>query len=211
MAYKTNTEVLLDAIRQNTASTTLTAESLALDVSVDGLEGLQGTTNTKLDTIEASADALIAANHTDLVALESSQDKFKTITITPTLTGTQYTGNNKVFFATTAIAGAVRRAGTSALLRSIQVINKNTELLDLQFLFFSANTSVGTEYQYNYGGGRFFSLTKVGTLPFEPVMLHADSGTTCYIAGVLSSLGSTDSTTPSMSLGDITIRLGIEY
>jgi len=66
MAYKTNTEVLLDAIRQNTAITNLTADTLALDVSVDGLETLQTAANGLLTTIDADTGALVI----DLAAIE---------------------------------------------------------------------------------------------------------------------------------------------
>ncbi len=67
MDLNTKEQILLDKIVQNTASTSLTADSLALDVSVDGLEGLQGTTNTKLATIGTT----LAAIETDAAAIEA--------------------------------------------------------------------------------------------------------------------------------------------
>ena len=66
MDLNTKEQILLDKIVQNTASTSLTADSLALDVSVDGLEGLQTATNTKLDTLETTLTAI----ETDIAALE---------------------------------------------------------------------------------------------------------------------------------------------
>jgi len=67
MDLNTKEQILLDKIVQNTASTSLTADSLALDVSVDGLEGLQTATNTKLDTLEATLTAI----ETDAAAIEA--------------------------------------------------------------------------------------------------------------------------------------------
>ena len=66
MDLNTKEQILLDKIVQNTASTSLTADSLALDVSVDGLEGLQTATNTKLDTLETTLTAI----ETDAAAIE---------------------------------------------------------------------------------------------------------------------------------------------
>ncbi len=81
----------LNEIATNTANINLNVDTV--EVSVDALEVLQASTNTKLDSIiskngeietslnsilakngeiETSADALIAANHTDLIALEAS-------------------------------------------------------------------------------------------------------------------------------------------
>ena len=65
--YQTNLEILLEKIRENTASTSLTAESLALDVHVDGLETLQGATNDLLTTIDADTGAMVI----DLDAIET--------------------------------------------------------------------------------------------------------------------------------------------
>jgi hypothetical protein len=67
MDLNTKEQILLDKIVQNTASTSLTADSLALDVSVDGLEGLQTATNTKLDTLETTLTAI----ETDAAAIEA--------------------------------------------------------------------------------------------------------------------------------------------
>ena len=61
---------VLDTIATNTANIKISTDSVNLNV--DTLEALQTSTNTKLDTIETSADALISANHTDLVAIEAS-------------------------------------------------------------------------------------------------------------------------------------------
>ena len=69
MDLNTKEQILLDKIVQNTASTSLTADNLALDVSVDGLEGLQTATNTKLDTLETTLTAI----ETDAAALEVLQ------------------------------------------------------------------------------------------------------------------------------------------
>ena len=55
--YQTNIEDLLERIRKNTATTNLSAESLALDVHVDGLETLQAATNTLLTSILAAQNA----------------------------------------------------------------------------------------------------------------------------------------------------------
>jgi hypothetical protein len=62
MGYKTNEEVLLDAIRENTAAT-----NIDITASVDGLEALQTSTNAKLDIIEATLTAI----ETDIAAVES--------------------------------------------------------------------------------------------------------------------------------------------
>lgn len=67
MDLNTKEQILLDKIVQNTASTSLTADSLSLDVSVDGLEGLQTATNTKLDTLETTLTAI----ETDAAAIEA--------------------------------------------------------------------------------------------------------------------------------------------
>ena len=67
MDLNTKEQILLDKIVQNTASTSLTADNLALDVSVDGLEGLQTATNTKLDTLETTLTAI----ETDAAAIEA--------------------------------------------------------------------------------------------------------------------------------------------
>jgi len=57
--YQTNIEDLLEKIRVNTAETEINTDSLALDVSVDGLEGLQAATNTLLTNILAAQNATL--------------------------------------------------------------------------------------------------------------------------------------------------------
>ena len=68
--YQTNIEDLLEKIRKNTATTNLSAESLALDVSVDGLEGCCASTNTLLDAIKT----LITAQNATLDGDEQQVD-----------------------------------------------------------------------------------------------------------------------------------------
>ena len=95
----------LTEIATNTANINVNVGDV--EVNTNDLEVLQASTNSKLDSIlakngeiETSADALIAANHTDLVALEGSltsmegkQDDIKTLVgATNTLLGTNNSG-----------------------------------------------------------------------------------------------------------------------
>ena len=70
VALSSTDNAVLDTIATNTANIKISTDSVNLNV--DTLEALIGSSNTKLDTLESSADALISANHTDLVALEAS-------------------------------------------------------------------------------------------------------------------------------------------
>jgi len=70
VALSSTDNAVLDTIATNTANIKISTDSVNLNV--DTLEALIGSSNTKLDTLESSADALISANHTDLVAIEAS-------------------------------------------------------------------------------------------------------------------------------------------
>tara|TARA_R110000824_G_scaffold21297_1_gene79510 strand:+ start:230 stop:1324 length:1095 start_codon:yes stop_codon:yes gene_type:complete len=60
--YQTNIEDLLEKIRVNTSETEINTDSLALDVTVDGLETLQGATNTLLTSILAAQNASLSGD-----------------------------------------------------------------------------------------------------------------------------------------------------
>ena len=80
----TNNETLLTAIDADTNAIKVSAAALVVDAAatevlitatnslLTTLDGVQDNALTKLGEIETSADALISANHTDLVALEAS-------------------------------------------------------------------------------------------------------------------------------------------
>ena len=63
--YQTNIEDLLEKIRKNTATTNLSAESLALDVSVDGIEDL-------LTSILAAQNAALSGSQVQVDIIDST-------------------------------------------------------------------------------------------------------------------------------------------
>ena len=162
-----------------------------------------------------------------------TDEKYRVVRITPTITGVQYS-NNDVLFNTTAIAGAVRVNGGASKLVSCQLVSKSIDVFDIELMFFTANQSMGTvnaarnvsdsdfftaKYlghlkldgsanNYNYGNGRIFTFNEIVTgFPKLPIILQsASDSTSVYCAAFLSG----DDVTPSFSTGDIELIFGIE-
>ena len=157
------------------------------------------------------------------------QIRYKAIRITPTITGVQY-ANNDILFDTTEIPNAVETAGSGSKLVNISLWTKSNDVFDIELLFFQVNQSMGTvnagrnvsdsdwdaaKYlghavldgsaeDYNYGGGRIFTFAD---RPAMPIVLQAEAGaTSVYCAAFLSG----DDVTPSFSVGDIELILGLE-
>lgn len=141
-------------------------------------------------------------------------------TVIPTLDTSIYAAGD-VLFDTTAIAGAVRVSGGSAILRSLSLIDKDDQAAaQIDLVFFSANVSLGT---FNVApsisdanaakilaivpvpAANFIDVggSKVATVPGLDVRLTPDTGTTIYVAAIARG-------TPTQTAAGIVINLQLQ-
>jgi len=83
----------------------------------------------------------IAAGETHIGEVGMPDD---TITITCSLDTNAY-ADGDVLFATQEIAGAVRNNGDACILQSVHVVDIDDQKVEMDLIFFNANTSLGTE------------------------------------------------------------------
>lgn len=140
--------------------------------------------------------------------------------IVPTVDTVIYAAGD-VLFDTTAIAGAVRVSGASAVLRSLSLIDKDDNAAaQIDLVFLSANVSLGTINAapsitdanatkilaiVPVAAANFIDVggAKVATVPGLDVRLTPDTGTTIYVAAIARG-------TPTQTALGITLNLQLQ-
>lgn len=187
-------------VRDDDAVTELETLSGAVDGSemqVDVVGSLPAGTNNIGDVDVLSLPALPAGeNHIGEVGLADD-----TITITCTLDTSAYASGD-VLFDTQEIAGAVRVNGDTCILQSVHIIDIDDQGIELDLIFFNANTSLGTENsapdiddtevlttlgKVNVSGGDYIDLgaNRIATVTGIGLVLEVGGATTSlYVAGI---------------------------
>jgi len=140
------------------------------------------------------------------------------ITITCTLNTSAYASGDTLF-DTQEIAGAVRVNGDSCILQSVHVIDIDDQGVEMDLIFFNANTSLGTENsapdindtevlttlgKVNIAAGDYIDLgaNRIATVDGLGLVLKAGAATTSlYVAGITRG-------TPTHTATGLTIMFG---
>ena len=219
---------LVDGTLDSTAAIAGDATN-GLDVDVTRLPALPAGTNNIGDVDVLTLPALAAGTNNigdvDVLSIAAGETHIgevgmadDTITITCTLSTDVYASGDTLF-ETQEIAGAVRVNGDTCILQSIHVIDIDDQGIEMDLLFFNANTSLGTENaapdiddtevlttlgKVNIVAGDYIDLgaNRIATVTGIGLVLEAGAATTSlYVAGITRG-------TPTHSATGLTIKFG---
>jgi hypothetical protein len=130
--------VSVDATGQGDVPITLDGEAVVLGAGSAAIGKLAANSGVDIGDVDVTSISA-GENHIGEVGLPDD-----TITITCSLDTSAY-ADGDVLFATQEIANAVRVNGDTCILQSVHVVDIDDQGVEMDLIFFNANTSLGTE------------------------------------------------------------------
>jgi len=128
----------VDATGQGDVPVTLDGETVVLGAGTNAIGKLAANSGVDIGDVDVLSIAA-GENHLGDVGMPDTA-----ITITCSLDTGAY-ADGDVLFATQEIAGAVRNNGDACILQSVHVVDIDDQKVEMDLIFFNANTSLGTE------------------------------------------------------------------